>query len=271
MKGIDIYSGQGTVDFSQVKASGVEIVYIKATEGLTYTDSTLNSYYSEAKAAGLKVGFYHYLRDNPPSSEAQHFLDATEGLQVDCIYMIDVEETLGQSIDQISSNVMQFADYLKSQNKEVGMYTYSSFYKENLDDTVKRLPLWIAEYGVNSPQVNNYIGWQYSNNGSINGISGNVDLDEFTESIFITNPEEANIVKYIVVYGNEVDERAAKYLADYLQCPTISITLLFDYSTVETVYTVGPGSFTSYAKKNFSGTDRFDTAQQVLDFIKAGA
>ncbi|MDP4145273.1 MAG: GH25 family lysozyme [Bacillota bacterium] len=188
MRGIDIFSGQGKVDFAKVKADGIEVVYIKATEGVTYTDPTVKSYYMNAKAAGLKVGFYHFLRANNPIAEAQHFLDVTNGMQVDCKYAIDVEVTLNQSEAKISANVRQFADYLISKGKEVCLYTYLSFYRDNLNDSVKDLPLWIAEYGVNSPRIAvPYVGFQYSDTGSVSGISGNVDLDLFSYGIFIGN------------------------------------------------------------------------------------
>ncbi|URZ17771.1 GH25 family lysozyme [Clostridium felsineum] len=186
MKGIDIYSGQGSVDFNAVKESGVEIVYIKATEGVTYTDSTYQTFYNGAKEAGLKVGFYHFLRANDPVSEAKHFLDAISGLSVDCKCAIDVEVTMGQSTDEISSNVRSFADYLIAQGIEVCMYTYVSFYNDNLNSTVKDLPLWIAEYGVSTPDIDeSYVGFQYSESGSVDGISGDVDLDEFADGILV--------------------------------------------------------------------------------------
>lgn len=188
MKGIDIYSGNGNVDFNAVKASGVDIIYIKATEGITYTDITYKDFYSRAKAAGLKVGFYHFLRANNPVNEAQHFLNTVGNLNVDCKYAIDVEVTMGQNKEKISSNVKQFADYLKSKGKDVCVYTYSSFYRGSLDDTVKDLPLWIAEYGVNKPSISPYVGFQYSETGHVNGISSHVDLDNFSEGILIKNP-----------------------------------------------------------------------------------
>ncbi|AAK78533.1 lysozyme [Clostridium acetobutylicum] len=186
MKGIDIYSGQGSVDFNAVKESGVEVVYIKATEGLTYTDSTYKDFYDGAKNAGLKIGFYHYLRANDPTSEAEHFFNTISGLSLDCKCAIDVEVTLGQSIDQISSNVRKFADYLINKGLDVCVYTYTNFYKDNLNSTVKDLPLWIAEYGVSKPNIDaSYVGFQYSDSGSVNGISGSADLDEFSEGILV--------------------------------------------------------------------------------------
>ena len=97
MKGIDISSYQGNVDFVKVKNSGIEIVYIKATEGITYTNPLLKSQYSGAIAVGLKVGFYHFLRANDPTLEAKYFLSVINGLSVECKYAVDVEDLAGRT------------------------------------------------------------------------------------------------------------------------------------------------------------------------------
>jgi GH25 family lysozyme M1 (1,4-beta-N-acetylmuramidase) len=180
LKGIDVSSNNGIIDFTKAKASGIEVCYIKATEGITYTDPYLNANYSKAKSAGLKIGLYHFLRNNDPIVEAQHFLQAIQGLQVDCLYMIDAELALGQTVAQISSNVRKFADYLISQGKQVGIYTGDYFYRDSLNSTVKDLPLWIASYGK-TPMAANYVGWQYSETGSVSGITTKADLDEFNK------------------------------------------------------------------------------------------
>ncbi|MCB2292184.1 hypothetical protein LGK95_01360 [Clostridium algoriphilum] len=146
MRGIDIASYQQNIDFKKVKNSGIEIVYIKATEGVTYENPLLILQYSEAKAAGLKIGFYHYLRANDPILEAKHFLIVIDGLSSDCKYAIDVEASLGQTISKISRNVRLFADHLISNGKEVCIYTGDNFYSKNLDNSVKNIPLWVAHY-----------------------------------------------------------------------------------------------------------------------------
>ena len=146
--------------------------------------SLMKSQYSEAKAAGIKIGFYHYLRSNNPILEAKHFLGAVEKLSSDCKYVIDVEEALGQTKTKISSNVRQFTDYLISKGKRVCIYTADNFYANSLDNSVKNIPLWVAHYGVLKPIATKYIGFQYSNSGRVGGINGLVDLDEFTSDIF---------------------------------------------------------------------------------------
>lgn len=204
MKGIDIYSGQGNVDFTAVKTAGVEVVYIKATEGVTYTDPTYRDFYNKAKAAGLKVGFYHFLRANNPVDEAKHFLDTIAGLVVDCKYAIDIEVPLGQTAQQIINNVNQFAAHLKANGKEVVAYTYTSFLKEYLQGL--NLPLWIAEYGVSKPNISvPYVGFQYSEAGLVSGISGKIDLNEFSESMLLgsTVTDQAVEVPMQAQQGND--------------------------------------------------------------------
>ena len=186
MKGIDISSYQGTIiDFKKVKDNGVEIVYIKATEGITFDSPGFGLQYAQARAAGLKIGFYHYMRANDPIEEAKHFITATNGLSVQCKYVIDIEQMDGQTVAKVSENVRKFADYMISQGKEVAIYTGDSFYANNLNSIVKNIPIWIAHYGVIRPNIDNYVGFQYSSKGSIDGILGNVDLNIFEDGIFI--------------------------------------------------------------------------------------
>ena len=59
--GIDVSGWQGYIDFSKVKNAGIEVVYIKASEGTRTKDPYFELNYENAKANGLNVGFYHYL------------------------------------------------------------------------------------------------------------------------------------------------------------------------------------------------------------------
>ena len=193
MEGIDVASYQQNMDFQKVKKSGIEIVYIKATEGLTYSSPQMQPQYSGAKAAGLKVGFYHYLRANNPILEAKFFLSVIAAFSSDCKCVIDVEEVLGQTTTQISSNVRKFADYLISNGKEVCIYTGDNFYSDNLDNSVKNIPLWVAHYGVAKPNAINYVGFQYSSSGNVDGVNGVVDLNKFSSDILINSRTSVNI------------------------------------------------------------------------------
>ena len=60
-QGIDVSNWQGYIDYARVKQSGIDIVYIKASQGTTRKDPYFETNYQNAKANGLKVGLYHYV------------------------------------------------------------------------------------------------------------------------------------------------------------------------------------------------------------------
>jgi len=60
-EGIDVSNWQGHIDYEAVKKSGIEIVYIKSSQGSNIIDPYFRINYNNAKANGLKVGFYHFL------------------------------------------------------------------------------------------------------------------------------------------------------------------------------------------------------------------
>ena len=60
-QGVDVSDWQGYIDYGQVRASGIEVVYIKASQGSSIKDPYFDINYENEKANGLKVGFYHFL------------------------------------------------------------------------------------------------------------------------------------------------------------------------------------------------------------------
>lgn len=181
MKGIDISSYQGNIDFKAVKDDGVEIVILKATEGKTWKDNMFNTYYNQAKEQGLKIGAYHFLRNNETEEEINNFLSVIKDKPMDIKLVIDSEVDLGGTA-HTSKKVRDFADTLLNKGYEICLYTGEYFYRDNLDKTVKDIPLWVAKYSSSSPNCK-YIGWQYTEKGKINGINTAVDVNNFTEDI----------------------------------------------------------------------------------------
>ncbi|MGL5694236.1 MAG: GH25 family lysozyme [Peptostreptococcaceae bacterium] len=195
IKGIDISNWSGNVDFKGVKDSGVEIVYIQATEGTYYTDPYLQEFYKGAKEHELKVGFYHYFNpgDSPtPKEQAKYFVDALSGMEVDCRLAIDLEESGSISKEKLSMQAVEFLKAVEEYSgKKVVVYTYTNFAQTELDvySGLSDYPVWIAQYSRNKPAFNpiwgdKYIGWQYSDTGYIDGVEANIDLDIFYEEIY---------------------------------------------------------------------------------------
>ncbi|MGL4345988.1 MAG: GH25 family lysozyme [Cellulosilyticaceae bacterium] len=194
IKGIDVSHWDGKIDYAKVKSSGVKVVYIKATEGTTYVDPTMDQNYAGAKAAGLAIGFYHFLSpvdEADAIKQAEHFVRTIKGKQYTCRLALDLEvNKKNLSKEQITTIAITFLNKVKElTGKGTVVYTYTSFVKENLTERLKDYRLWIAQYGVTWPAENgiwdSWIGFQSTEHGRVPGIQGDCDLDEFTADIML--------------------------------------------------------------------------------------
>ncbi|MBP0725784.1 InlB B-repeat-containing protein [Bacillus sp. RG28] len=196
LKGIDVSKWQGTIDWKQVKNSGIAFVYAKASQGTTYTDPMFSTNVQGARAAGLPIGAYHYASPSAPYSpddakaEAQYFVNVMTnggmGDFGDIMPVLDLEQpaTTGTlTSDEIASWARVFTDTVKSlTNRRVMVYTGAWFVQQYNDfgGKLSDLPVWIARYGITQPPAvggwTQWTAWQYDQ-GTVPGISGNVDLD----------------------------------------------------------------------------------------------
>ena len=60
-QGIDVSNWQGYINYAEVRDAGIQVVYIKASQGTNIKDAYFDINYENAKENGLRVGFYHYL------------------------------------------------------------------------------------------------------------------------------------------------------------------------------------------------------------------
>lgn len=83
MKLVDVSSNNHTgqlMNWQEVKAAGFDGVYVKATQGVSYTNPYLLMDTRDAKNAGLEVGIYHFYDESgTPEEQAQHFI--TDGIE----------------------------------------------------------------------------------------------------------------------------------------------------------------------------------------------
>lgn len=189
MKGIDISNNNGSVDFNKVKNSGVECIYIKATEGTTFQDSYKSAFYGGAKSIGAKVGFYHFLvGSSAPETQAENFYNQIRNCDNDLVPMLDVEVNFPGLNDYIARFIGKFNQLT---SMEIGLYTYTSFLNEHIDvNRFKSLKLWEANYNnkpwnLPSNGFINRVGHQYTEKGCISGVDGVCDVNEFNKGIFL--------------------------------------------------------------------------------------
>jgi len=191
--GIDVSSYQGAVDWGAVSNAGYSFGFAKATEGTGYTDATFASNWGNMKAAGIIPGAYHYGHPGSDAvTQAQHFVNAVRaapgGLSGGLQLALDLETTDGLSPSRVLAWTKTFLNEVQYlTGKPAILYTGFYFWRDSAGNSPSNFncPLWIASYSA-SPTIPSawsiYTFWQYSDTGSVPGVSGNVDLDTFNGS-----------------------------------------------------------------------------------------
>lgn len=184
---IDLSHHNGDIDFNKVYADGVRGIIHKAGEGLTSKDHMFKANTVNAQLAGLNVGAYHFIRGTNGTEQAKRFLDIVPH---DYLFAIDAEDG-GITLKELINSSEDFAKYIIEQTGKIPLFYINRFSvceassKGYFNDSIlTQCPLWVARY-------NNYLGdlpyywknytlWQYSESGHVDGISGDVDLNDYS-------------------------------------------------------------------------------------------
>ena len=192
--GIDVSHFQGSIDWAQVKASGIQFAYLKATDGATGRDPMFDKNAVGCLSAGIPFGAYHFFRPSEdPEAQAHNFLFMPL-VRATLPPALDVEIS-PVTIDQIQHWLSLVEDGYPTPELQSGesmqpiIYCSPAFARQFLpsaalgDGFFDEYALWVAEYtskpAPDTAQWKDWEFWQYSANGRIAGISTPVDLDWF--------------------------------------------------------------------------------------------
>ena len=184
-KCIDVSTWQGSIDFNKVKSAGYDYVIIRAGYGKekSQKDNMFETNYKKAKSAGLKVGAYWFSYAMSPSTataEADACLSCIKGkkFELPVYYDMEYQPAMSTSNSNYTKMAVNFCNKLKSNGFKSGVYSSASVCDYLLNrKTLKNngISIWNAEWYI-KPSITCDV-WQYSDNGRINGISTNVDLN----------------------------------------------------------------------------------------------
>ncbi len=177
LKGVDIYHGDGPIQFHDLMAAGVAFIFLKATQGLHYTDPAFADNWGRAKEAGLLRGAYHFFDPGAdPVEQADHFCHAVNLESGDIVLALDVETegvNIGKKAFLCASRIKELTGYWPI------LYASDSFYQSYLAAQFPPImhTLWIARYG-HAPVTKCAI-WQYSDSGRVQNVRHALDTDVF--------------------------------------------------------------------------------------------
>lgn len=185
--GIDISHHQGTIDWEQVKAGDGEsapvgFVYMKATEGSDFTDKNFYENFDKAAEHGFIRGAYHYFsRHSDGLSQAKKYISTVKLQKGDLPPVVDVEERPKDTKRFIQELKIFISKIEEHYGVKPIIYSYKKYKERYLSDPYfDKYPLWVAHYYVYSLDENiDWLMWQCSDIGRVNGIKENVDINIF--------------------------------------------------------------------------------------------
>ena len=195
--GVDLSEYQGDIDFAAVKASGIDFVILRiggryySEEGALYSDGAFESYYEQAKAAGLKVGAYFFSQAasvEDAVEEAKYALQLLGNKTLDYPVAFDWEtieddtaRTDGIDGATLTAIAEAFCDAIHEGGREAIVYASTSLMLQSYDfETMKDYDFWLADYREfpdSEKMCYNFKMWQYATDGEVDGVSGPVDLN----------------------------------------------------------------------------------------------
>jgi GH25 family lysozyme M1 (1,4-beta-N-acetylmuramidase) len=186
---IDVSKHNGNINWQAVKNDSLKIggAILRAGYGksVSQKDTCFEKNYSEARAAGLPIGAYRYSYAVTPEEaklEAKAFLRVISGKQFSYPLYYDIEDAKQQKLSKAvcSDMVTAFCTLLEENGYFAGVYSYDSFFASNLEgDIPARFTAWAARVERIKPRYcKNHAMWQYSWQGRVDGIKGDVDLNE---------------------------------------------------------------------------------------------
>lgn len=190
VRGVDVSSYQGEIDWEVLSGQSIDFAFIKATEGSSYTDPRFQYNWEQAQQTSLQIGAYHFFSyDSAGATQAQNFISAVPELNtlppvVDIEFYGDYAKK--PFIKEAVSPILN--ELLLTLEKQYGvkpiLYATQKSYKLYLKDDYMDYPLWIRNI-LREPQLQEeqaWTFWQYSDRKRLGGYSGKerfIDLNVF--------------------------------------------------------------------------------------------
>ena len=192
VRGVDVSHHNGTLDWETLKSEGITFAYMKSTEGTSHKDRKYSENYKSSKQTDIKIGTYHfYTFGLDGEKQAQHFIRNSTVDTDDLIPAIDVEHS---AINKYSNDKKYkkkvIAELIKLENEMYDyygvrpiIYTNRDCYKLYVENNFPDNLIWMSDL-LHEPHSkdSNWVIWQFSHTGNINGIDGDIDLNYFRYS-----------------------------------------------------------------------------------------
>ncbi|MEG0751142.1 MAG: glycoside hydrolase family 25 protein [Oscillospiraceae bacterium] len=193
LKGIDVSEHQGAIDWTKVKADGVEFAFLRAglrgyESAKIFEDECLAKNLKSATAAGIPIGVYFYSQAfdvAEAEEEAEFVIEKVKDYKLSYPVVFDMEEensdssrTKDLTAAQRTDIAIAFCEKVKAAGYTPMIYGNMRFFAANLElSRLTKYQKWFAQYFSRPYYPYEFGIWQYTYEGRVDGISGNVDMN----------------------------------------------------------------------------------------------
>lgn len=191
VKGVDVSSYQGDIDWQTLSSQDMSFAFIKATEGSSFVDRNFAYNFSEAQKTELRVGAYHFFSyDSGGETQAENFINTVEYFEGMLPPVIDLE-FYGDKKENppTQADVRRELDiFIEKVTEHYGMkpiiYATERSYKLYLAGAYEDYDIWIRNVFL-PPGLSDgrdWIFWQYTDKGYLEGYQGDekyIDMNVF--------------------------------------------------------------------------------------------
>lgn len=195
VRGVDVSSYQGKIDWDMLSVQDIRFVYIKATEGSSSVDPNFSENYTNAVKTDLRVGAYHFFSyDSSGRTQAENFISNVPAADNMLPPAVDVEfygdkEQNPPDADDIREELDIFLNTLEEHYSiKPVIYATGKSYDMFISDRFNEYDIWIRNV-VSYPSLpdgQDWAFWQYTNRARLNGYNGEekfIDLNVFNGTV----------------------------------------------------------------------------------------
>lgn len=205
IKGIDISSRQGKIDWKKVSDYGMDFAIIRITEVGNVKDSQFENNFAGCNKYKIPVGVYKYsyaMNISEIQSEARKVVSVLNGRRIQFPVFLDLEHNNQRALGTESIHKMAdaFREIIEAASYKFAIYCNVDWYVNVICSHLKKYDFWVARYPENDngtvverlrPDFG--VGWQYSSKAVIPGISGKVDRNVFYKDYTEAKKEETTV------------------------------------------------------------------------------
>ncbi len=190
--GIDISEHNGDINWQSVKESGINFAIIRCGYGQNFASQDDKKYLrnvTECERLGIPYGIYLYSYADSRTaarSEAEHVIRLLNGRIPQYGIWIDMEDADGYKVrngipyERGAEICDEFCSYMRNRGYSAGIYASLDWLNNYLNVSyLEEYSKWVAQWNSQCTYGKKYIMWQYTSQGQVNGISGNVDMDRY--------------------------------------------------------------------------------------------